>query len=609
MASHFRLFGRPLSADDSVDALSVTGSLPYYVETDAYEGRLSINNSVGKCRVEVLSSTLPDGAFVRVDNISHEVVIKWDAFEIVAPTMKSVPNGDFELGEDGWSLGEGWSIGTGAGYDTYSGTHSARFADVSTKGSDLVLKKLPAKVNDYIRATVQINQGGSSRGNAGARISLIYMDVNNRDLLRLNGNLVTSGKRGAWHQSVVEGGAPAGTRSVILLVSAYRNKENKPLWVDDVQWNHSYQLGTADAGDIQLSLKVTDSLNRVAYWTGTIKVYAKPVWDGSWVQWNYPNTGPERQYLITFGKAGSKYLVVTQPYIYESDLPTSGFSAVNTGADAGAFAKNGGIIKMPNGSYVFLDRYPSGWIKRAGSSTWERIAANLPFSSGLAYSYSAGLLYCMEGINVRTSSNGDTWESFDATGIISNSDSRLEAVEDGNTGKFYLAVTNSAATGFDLYTSTDALHSWTKIDQILETSGTYYSKRLIWSDSQGSIVMLTRNTVRKVSSSGFGDTLLNFTLIQAVYPEFTPTSLNDIVEFGGIGELAVAVYGDLLVDGSPESRLVIFRIAEDGTVSHAMQFPTTSTTDFSLRPYGDQIALLSNNDVTDSTLAFISTAQ
>lgn len=279
MASHFRLYGRPLHVDEIEAAMTVTGELEGYTAGEAYESRLSINNSVGRCTVEVLQSTLPPGAFVRVDNITKEVVVKWAAYTEVTEEISLVPNGDFEDGDDGtWfpgggNNGEGWSIGTGEDYDTYSGVYSARFANVKTKGSDLLLPVVPAKVNDFIRLTGMVQQGASSAGNAGARVSLIYYDANGVDLQRNNGNLVTSGKDGNWKQSVAEGGAPAGTAGVRALLSAYRNKENRALWMDKIEWNHKYTLGQDDDSTYTLSIKVTDSLNRVAYWNGTVEEY------------------------------------------------------------------------------------------------------------------------------------------------------------------------------------------------------------------------------------------------------------------------------------------------------------------------------------------------
>lgn len=294
MANHFRLYGRPLMADEVADGLSVTGVLEGYTAGEAYESRLSINNPVGRCTVEVIESTLPSGAAVRVDNITKEVVVKWAAFTEVVDEETLVPNGDFEAGDDGtWvpgggSNGEGWSIGTGSDYDTDSGVYSARFANIKTGGSDLLNPLIPAEVNDYIRCTAEVQQGASSKGKAGARVSIIYRKEDGTELQRNWGNMVSSGSNGNWHQSVAEGAAPKDTKYVQVVLSAFRSKQNKPLWVDTVKWNHKYVLGQEDDSDYYLYIKVTDGANRVAYWRGGIgidatyiiaQLYPIPVYD------------------------------------------------------------------------------------------------------------------------------------------------------------------------------------------------------------------------------------------------------------------------------------------------------------------------------------------
>lgn len=272
MANHFRLFGRPLMADEVLPELSVTGTLEGYTSGAAYESRLQINNPVGRCTVEILASNLPSGASVRIDNLTKEVVVKWDAYEEVVATESKVPNGSFEDGDNGtWVKGPGWSIGTGSDYPTKDGVYSARFANLKTQGSDLVLPMVAAKVNDYIKVRAQIQQGASSEGNAGARVWLTFHDSTGKQIGDHPGTWVKSGKAGSWKESSAEGGAPAGTAGVMVRVAAYRSKENYPLWVDDITWNHKYSLGTTGTGDYSLSIQVVDSLNRVAYWAGTIQ--------------------------------------------------------------------------------------------------------------------------------------------------------------------------------------------------------------------------------------------------------------------------------------------------------------------------------------------------
>jgi hypothetical protein len=272
MANHFRLFSRPLMADDTATVITITGVLEDYLVGEAYESRLDINNSIGRCTVEILGeSSLPPGAFVRVDNVTKEVVVKWAAHEEVE-VARDVPNGSFEDGDDGtWNKGSGWTIGTGAGYSPQSGTYSARFASVKTAGSELLGVPVPAKPGDRIRLVGQVQQGASSKGNAGAQVALVFSNLSGDTLRRKDGGMVSSGSGGAWGASVAEETAPAGTALVRAVVKAFRKSENKPLWVDSLRWDHTYTIGqNDDGGRYFLSIKVTDAENRAAHWSGWI---------------------------------------------------------------------------------------------------------------------------------------------------------------------------------------------------------------------------------------------------------------------------------------------------------------------------------------------------
>jgi hypothetical protein len=276
MANHFRLYSRPLMADEVEVAMTVTGELENYNSGEAYESRLTINDSRGRCTVEVLpESVLPAGAFVRVDNVTKEVVVKWAAHEEVEGD-REVPNGGFEAGNDGtWTKGgrnggEGWSIGS-AGYDTHAGTYSAQFAGIITTASDFLCTVVPAEPGDSIRLEGQVQQGASAKNSAGARVALIFRDSDGGELLRRDGNLVAAGAGGRWYPSVAEGIAPNGTSGVQACITGFRRRENKPLWVDSLRWNHRYVLGQNNTETYFLSIKVKDAANQVAYWSGSIE--------------------------------------------------------------------------------------------------------------------------------------------------------------------------------------------------------------------------------------------------------------------------------------------------------------------------------------------------
>ena len=90
MANHFLLFQRPLVMDTSEQELRVEGTLPDYDPESAYVGELDVVNSVGRVTLEILESTLPTGATVRVDQVRKKVVVKWPKYERVPQIMTTV---------------------------------------------------------------------------------------------------------------------------------------------------------------------------------------------------------------------------------------------------------------------------------------------------------------------------------------------------------------------------------------------------------------------------------------------------------------------------------------------------------------------------------------
>lgn len=283
MANHQILFGRPLMADEVLPALSVTGVLGEYTPEEAYDSELDINNSVGRCTLTVVESTLPPGHRVFIDQLRKKVVVRWDAYTPPIETTRLVPNGDFEAGDDGqWLLGNGWVIGTGEDFPVQDGTHSLRFKDY--KGtSDCVLTDVPAKVNDRIKITATIQHGASSSGNVGARVSLIWRDKGGRELQRDWGNYISSGSKGAWKESSAEGYGPGEVATVQAVISAKRSRQNHGLFVDKVMWDHSYVVGQNGDDLYYLHVRVRDSLNREAEWRGYIEEAANV-----WISQLYP---------------------------------------------------------------------------------------------------------------------------------------------------------------------------------------------------------------------------------------------------------------------------------------------------------------------------------
>lgn len=359
MTGHFRISEKPLGDEEFVPALSVTGDLGDYFIRQAFEGRLQINNAVGRCTVKVVESTLPPGAAIRVDNLTREVVVKWAAYEELIDEINLVPGGDFEEGADsGWSMGPGWSIGTGPDYETDSGVYSARFADVKTKGSNMVGPRVRARVNDYIRLVARVQQGASAKGNAGARAGLLFFDSAGVTLQQQEGNMVSSGSGGAWKDSVAEGGAPADTHSVAAVISAYRTREGYPLWVDNLKWNHQYVVGAAEDEPYFLQLEVTDGLNRTALWSGYIGARPPITWDGTWDSFSIPGPSTNEGYIVpVWVPSLGKYLAHAAndsiPFLGSTDLVT--WTTQGGNVDTGAGGKNG-LAVSPSGRIVYAAR-------------------------------------------------------------------------------------------------------------------------------------------------------------------------------------------------------------------------------------------------------------
>lgn len=275
MANHFRLYSRPLMADVVDPALEVVGELEGYTIGEAYESRLDILNSIGKCRLEILESTLPNGAKVFVDNVLKQVVVKWPAFTPEQPDVHPIPNGSFEDQDDGsWLLEQGWTYGTGAqGHSVYDGSWSLQFGNFT---GTTEIRSLPIRCapGDNINVAMQVQQGASSPGNCGAAVFLRYRNTYLQEVGYAQGNMVNRGAKGAWHESRIFNTAPLDTAWVEAGARAYRSRQNKPMWVDYFTWDHRYTLGQDDDESYFLSIKVIDSLNRVAFWSGTIEQFS-----------------------------------------------------------------------------------------------------------------------------------------------------------------------------------------------------------------------------------------------------------------------------------------------------------------------------------------------
>lgn len=271
MATAIVLYGKPLSDADPINALAVSGVLPSAQKGQAYRGTLSIQNAVGKCTVRVLESDLPPNAQVFVDNFSNSVVVTWPLTPVPAPPQPpKVLNGDFESGDDGsWRKGAGWSIEASAGEGSSWGAVYANNRGVSGIYSPAV----PYSPGIAIHASARFQQGASSAGNLTGNIQLVWCDdagnplVGGEGVGYSSGNVISSGSNGAFKTTEVTAAHQTAPKVSVGIVSN-RKRQNRRAAVDNVVWDYTYDLPIQNLW--RVSIEVTDSLNRVAYWSGTI---------------------------------------------------------------------------------------------------------------------------------------------------------------------------------------------------------------------------------------------------------------------------------------------------------------------------------------------------
>lgn len=247
--------------EDLSSVLAITGSLPGYNAGTYYNAPLQVVNSIGKFRAEILpDSRLPPGAYCVADNFSKQVHIRWEPF--VSSTGSGLTNGDFSANLDAWQPVPGFFEENGG--LVFSGVWGRH---------ELVHQSVPAKPGDVVTASIEVQQGASSAGNAGAGCALRWYK-GDTVLTTNDGNMVMRGKGGAWHTSTVTATAPAETTAVSFVCVGIRNRQNKALWADDARWDHSWLVGVDISQPFFLHLKVTDSRGRVAYWSGFISTAA-----------------------------------------------------------------------------------------------------------------------------------------------------------------------------------------------------------------------------------------------------------------------------------------------------------------------------------------------
>lgn len=267
---HFRLFDRPLIFDGPLSSMYIDGQYADYTPGSAYEGRVQIHGSVGYTKVEILESNIPPGAYVYVDNVFKQVVVKWPQYTLPTDTFTLLENGDFSQGDTGaWSNtgpSNPFSINAddngNSSLEFKSGFRGAHYSE----GPFAPI----TDINRQITATGRIAQGKSSKRNLWGGIVLAFHDQNRNILNYLESNWVNSG---GPYQDVTVTAAASDVRAKFVSVRVHfdRRGQNHPGWADDIKWNHSWVKGYNSDEQLMVRVRVTDAVGNTAEHTGYIE--------------------------------------------------------------------------------------------------------------------------------------------------------------------------------------------------------------------------------------------------------------------------------------------------------------------------------------------------
>lgn len=287
-----RLFDKPSHVHRAQQLpLAVAGELPDYTPGDAYEGRLDILGSVGRCRVELLEGDLPPGTEVFVDNFTRQVVVKWPPYSPARPTEEGIVNNDFSLGTlAGWRdmRGNSWQVGlydsTTPGYKDNPppgpapGNLAAWLRGHGRGNHDLLSDLYPTVPGLPMSASSLWYQGPSNKDNNNLFTGIQFYTPGRVPLGEpVLGDRIHDRTNKARHRSTVTTQAPAGAGFASVLLRAYRrNSRNRELNVDDVVtsgFSYVSSVGWEGETDFPLALRVTDSTGRTAVWEGVIRAF------------------------------------------------------------------------------------------------------------------------------------------------------------------------------------------------------------------------------------------------------------------------------------------------------------------------------------------------
>ena len=276
----FRLFEKPIGVFATIPPLRVEGALPGYEHGEDYEGRLDIIDSIGKCTVELLDNNLPPGSTVHVDNFNKQVVIRWPAYSPADEEKAGILNWNFEEGDlTGWKdlRGNSWSV------EEYStsmppqatapGNRAAWMRGVGR--GDHILESIlyPVVPGQPVMARSLWDQGPSNKDNNNLWTALQFWTPGKVKFTEaVYGDRIHDRTNKARHWSTVNTSVPSGAGWVtVQLIAHRRNSRNRQIIVDEVETTGlQYAVGVDNGDDFYLTVRVRDSANRVALWSGII---------------------------------------------------------------------------------------------------------------------------------------------------------------------------------------------------------------------------------------------------------------------------------------------------------------------------------------------------
>lgn len=382
-----RIYDRPdLDQRRGQLPLYVLGSFPNAAPSSAYEGRLQIFNGAGDCFVrQIDGAVLPEGHRLYVDQATKQVVLAWPAYQAGAAPIE---NAGFESGPVGWDLGAGWVIAT---ENPPVGAWAAGYNN--QRGESIISNQARYSVHSgqVTRAKCKVRQGASSEGNAGASVLLEYRDAAGAVVRSVEGNRVMSASKNRVYDSDVVGVAQAGEASVNVASNGIRYRENKILFVDAFEWDHTVAAAGIDyETTLCITLLVSDSAGRSTLWSGCIEV-RQGVLPPQLTDW--------RHFLTTLGNDSTAYAASS----YDDSAWPIGDSPF------------GNLTKNPNVGLNAAEFYPgfSPTIKTQiplNQRLWIRRTLNLSEVSGRGYQligyFDNGYTLYVNGVQQSQSSTG-----------------------------------------------------------------------------------------------------------------------------------------------------------------------------------------------------------